>query len=71
MFIQLTQASTGNPVHVNSDNITAIYPTDIEYKKQNEGCGESVVEFVGGDSVQVMEAPNVILNCSPPRITPA
>ena len=71
MFIQLTQASTGNPVYVNSDNITAIYCVDAAYKERNAGSGESVIEFVGGDSVQVAESPNVILSCIPPRITPA
>lgn len=40
MFIQLTQASTGSPVHVNSDNITAIYHVDAKYKNQNKGCGK-------------------------------
>ena len=71
MFIHLTQASTGSSVYVNSDNITAIYSVNIEYKNQHEVCGGSVIEFIGGDSVQVMEAPSVILNCIPPAITPA
>lgn len=73
MFVQLTQASTGSPVYVNTNQIIAIYHVDKEYAVQNPGCGESVIEFVGGDSVQVTEAPNIILSYipDPPGITPA
>lgn len=73
MFLQLTQASTGNPIYINTNQVTAIYHVDREYASQNPGCGESVIEFVGGDSVQVTEAPNIILSCipNPPGITPA
>lgn len=71
MFIQLTQASTGSPVYVNSDAITAIYHIDSAYKEGCKNSGESVIEFIGGDSVQVMETPNIILSCIPPRITTA
>lgn len=73
MFLQLTQASTGSPVYINTNQIIAIYHVDKGYADQNPGCGESVIEFVGGDSVQVAEVPNIILSCIPnsPDITPA
>ena len=72
-FLQLTQASTKTPVYVNLAQVTAIYHVDKQYADTHPDCGESVLEFIGGDSVQVLEAPNVILICIPklPDITPA